>query len=82
MSSRSCLLSKLAKIIFSHVAVAVNDYCIAESFKASWLKSEVVMMQHAFYGRMKLGRCITTDLGYLGCKAGNKKFNPKSQLSK
>ena len=26
-------------------------------------------MTQAFYGRMKKGRCITRDLGYLGCKA-------------
>ena len=26
-------------------------------------------MKHAQYGRMKLGRCITIDIGYLGCSA-------------
>ena len=26
-------------------------------------------MKSALYGQMKLGRCITDDLGYLGCQS-------------
>lgn len=25
------------------------------------------MMKHAKYGRMRLGRCVVADLGYVGC---------------
>ena len=24
-------------------------------------------MEKALYGRMKIGKCVTTDMGYLGC---------------
>ena len=34
-------------------------------------------MQSAIYGRLKLGRCIPTDLGYLGCQS-----NVLAQLDK
>ncbi len=30
---------------------------------------EVVIIQEAFYGRMDLGRCVTTDFGFIGCKS-------------
>jgi hypothetical protein len=26
-------------------------------------------MQSAFYGRMRLNRCVKVDFGYIGCKA-------------
>ena len=45
---------------------------MVESFRAKCDEDEVVMMQHAVYGRMMIGRCVVTEEGgYLGCKSGN-----------
>ena len=55
---------------FYILAVSVKDYCVVDSFMAKCKDNEVVMMQHARYGRMKIGRCVSTNLGHLGCKSG------------
>ena len=34
-----------------------------EVFHAKCSPSEVIMMKNAVYGRMRLGRCVTVDLG-------------------
>jgi len=37
----------------------VKDYCLAtEAFKARCLKNEVIVMNSAIYGRMRIGRCL------------------------
>lgn len=46
------------------------DYCDTESFRASCSsQDEVVMIERASYGRMRLGRCVETDMGHVGCQA-------------
>ena len=45
----------------------LQDYCPWESFKAKCQKNEVIVMEVARYGRMRLGRCVKNDLGYVGC---------------
>ena len=47
----------------------VSEYCFQDDFNPRCGRDEVIVMTQAFYGRMKKGRCITRDLGYLGCKA-------------
>ncbi|KAK2160989.1 hypothetical protein LSH36_123g05046 [Paralvinella palmiformis] len=42
------------------------EYCQWEIFNATCDPDEVIMMTHAQYGRMRLGRCLTTDV-YIGC---------------
>ena len=57
---------------FSFLLSAVgeyNEHCAFENFKAECGADEVVVMQTANYGRMKLGRCVRKDLGYVGCSA-------------
>ena len=44
------------------------EYCQFEKMKASCKEGEVIIMQNATYGRMRLGRCVTADLGYVGCR--------------
>jgi len=42
------------------------DYCDTETFKASCSSpDEVVMIERAAYGRMRLGRCVETDMGHV-----------------
>ena len=42
------------------------EYCQLESFEAQCLKSEVVMMTMAKYGRMRVGKCISEEEASLG----------------
>jgi len=45
------------------------EYCMNEVFRARCAHDEVIVMKSALYGRMRLNRCITVDMGYLGCSA-------------
>lgn len=47
----------------------VKDYCNSETFRASCPDGSVVLMATASYGRMRLGRCASTDFGYIGCSS-------------
>ena len=43
-----------------------KDYCPMEIFNATCETGEVLVMKSARYGRMKLGRCLSTDV-FIGC---------------
>lgn len=43
------------------------DYCLDESFVAKCSENQIIFIQHAKYGRMRLGRCVERDYGYIGC---------------
>jgi len=45
------------------------EYCQFETFSASCPDTEVILVTYASYGRLRLGRCATTDYGSLGCLA-------------
>lgn len=47
--------------IFCVIAGSVRDYCLFESFAAQCGDNEVIMVEHASYGRMKTGRCISGE---------------------
>lgn len=38
-------------------------------FEVQCKVDEVVVLQTAFYGRMRYSRCVGKDFGFLGCKA-------------
>ena len=44
------------------------EYCTSETFEASCGENAVIMMTSAVFGRMKIGRCVDEDLGFLGCQ--------------
>lgn len=44
-----------------------REYCQEESFTARCQSDEALVMRSARYGRMHIGRCVTRNLGYLGC---------------
>ena len=47
----------------------MSEYCETESFVASCSSpDEMVVMQTAHFGRMRLGRCLTVNNGNLGCQ--------------
>ena len=50
----------------------VREFCEGEAFNGQCSKDEVVIIQSALYGRMRLGRCVQMNMGYLGCEANVK----------
>lgn len=44
------------------------EYCEREVFEARCPDGEVVLVQSAVYGRMKLSRCVRQEYGSIGCK--------------
>ena len=48
--------------------ITSSEYCNGETFQTNCLPHEVVVMTSATYGRMRIGKCVQHDLGYLGCK--------------
>ncbi len=47
----------------------IREFCETETFTATCAANEVINIASARYGRMRLGRCVRKDLGYIGCYA-------------
>ena len=45
------------------------EYCAGENFEAKCGENEVIVIEKASYGRMRIGKCVKRDFGYLGCQA-------------
>ena len=45
----------------------LGDFCQWQTFNATCNTGQVVLIEHALYGRMRFGRCLDRDYGYLGC---------------
>lgn len=45
-----------------------SEYCQNEVFSAECPSDSVVQILSADYGRMKVGRCVRKDYGYIGCR--------------
>ena len=45
-----------------------DEFCQWDIFNAICGEGEVIVMRTARYGRMKLGKCLTTDY-FVGCSA-------------
>ena len=48
-------------------AASQGEYCSWETFSAKCQEGEMIVMENATYGRMRMGRCVVQDFGYLGC---------------
>lgn len=46
-----------------------TEYCESETFSPVCNDNEVVVIESAIYGRMKFGRCISIDFGFIGCSS-------------
>src|SRR6218665_99007 len=44
-----------------------KDFCQFESLNATCPLGQVIVLEEAQYGRMKTGRCVSRDYGYMGC---------------
>ena len=49
------------------VRLILSEYCVSDTFEASCAGDDVILMTRAVFGQMRLGRCVTEDLGYVGC---------------
>ena len=50
-------------------ATVRNEYCNRELFNATCAAANhVILMTSAYYGRMRVGRCVKGDYGILGCQ--------------
>ena len=45
----------------------LRDYCEDDIFHAECPVGEVVDVEEALYGRMKLGTCLTLNIGFMNC---------------
>ena len=48
--------------------ISTAEYCSGEYFDATCPNNDVIVMRSARYGRMRTGRCISTDIN-IGCQA-------------
>jgi len=62
---RNCRMSIMCRVL----SVPQSEYCETETFRASCPVSTVIVIRRALYGRMRLGRCVLRDYGYVGCFA-------------
>lgn len=44
------------------------EYCNGDVIEASCDSNEVMTVDAAYYGRMRIGKCVKRDLGHLGCR--------------
>ncbi len=58
----------LTLFLFSILAGPV-EFCQMDTFNATCGPTAVIDIQSAMYGRMHIGRCVSTDYGHLGCEA-------------
>ena len=56
------------------ICTNILEYCSKESFQPQCRENEIIIMQEAQYGRMKLGRCVKHDLGYIGCASNVRNY--------
>ena len=59
----------------------VQEFCQNEAFSAKCSNNEVIIMEKALYGRMRLGRCVKTDFGFVGCYTDVLKVSQKVLFS-
>ncbi len=49
------------------IAAVVEEICDEGTFNGHCPTGSVLDVTRAFYGRLKVGECISSDLGFLGC---------------
>ena len=63
----ACLIKKRLITCVFLVLAGTQEYCQSETFSASCESGQVMQITRARYGRLRLGRCVTQDFGYMGC---------------
>ena len=52
---------------FRFAVVTTEEVCDGETFRGQCSIGSVLVIQTAWLGQLKLGECISRDLGFLGC---------------
>jgi len=52
---------------YSDADADTKDYCPSEHFNVTCPPTDVILMEHAQYGRMRSGRCVSGHHGVIGC---------------
>ena len=52
-----------AIILNRWLGLGLEEYCLFETFHAECPNNKVIMLTEAKYGRMRIGRCVKSDLG-------------------
>ena len=55
--------------MLNYIVVDGGEYCDFENFRAQCNQGNVLHILQGTYGHMKLGKCVTTDLGHFGCQS-------------
>ena len=64
------LIQIVLEVIHLYLSIVyLLEYCNGSPFSPHCADNEIIVMQFAKYGRMKLGKCLHSDLGYLGCSS-------------
>jgi len=45
----------------------LHEICMSRTFHASCPQGQVIVVRRADFGRMRVGRCVTSDRGHIGC---------------
>jgi len=48
-------------------AVLAMEYCLEQQLDTQCASDEIIVVDSASYGRMRLNRCVHTDYGFIGC---------------
>ena len=59
----------ICSCVFIFAIAGPSEYCNMENFNATCDRNHVILIRTARYGRMKIGRCVKGNYGYLGCAA-------------
>ena len=43
------------------------EYCLEQQLDTQCGSDEIIVVERASYGRMRLNRCVHTDYGFIGC---------------
>jgi len=54
-------------LVFDTLLLVGEEYCLTETFHAECASHELIVMERAQFGRMRLGRCVTRNYGNIGC---------------
>ena len=58
----------MAYLFFISGSIRPQEYCFPGSFNATCPENHVILMISAKYGRMRKGKCVTSE-GHVGCFA-------------
>lgn len=70
-----CIKQQICRVVSSvNVYLAVNradaaEYCQFDAFNVTCPPGQVIVIDDAQYGRLRIGRCVSRDYGFLGCTA-------------